>query len=268
MKCGTCDLETTPLDVVGYQVHQCPTCLGTHIDYITVERVVLDGRGAEFLVALGEGTRKREREAYRDPLTGLHNRKWFNQKLLVEAGRAVGGKDLTLLVFDLDGFKETNDTFGHTAGDTVLERFGEILMRSTRDGDFPARLGGDEFAVIMPGSDKKGAIALARRIIESTARYRFETKDGKEIVGIGVSAGFATYPDDLGVRYHRRTDAQRLNGALYELADRALYAAKEAGKGCVMGARQAAEKPVPSSAPAVVKRPRRRAARRAAPAPA
>jgi diguanylate cyclase (GGDEF)-like protein len=90
-------------------------------------------------------------QAVRDPLTGLYNRRFFDEALAqnIETARRYG-RELTLVLFDLDRFKEVNDTLGHEAGDTVLKTFSRLLVENARKADIICRIGGDEFAVLLP----------------------------------------------------------------------------------------------------------------------
>jgi diguanylate cyclase (GGDEF)-like protein len=159
-----------------------------------------------------------EQLAYFDGLTGLANRRHFNDDLqnLVEQARR--GTEFALMLVDLDRFKPINDVYGHDAGDVVLKTVGSRLGLATREVDLVARLGGDEFAVLLrqPGTREEVA-AVCERIIATFARpipYRSLSLE------VRASIGVARCPQDA-------QDAL----ALYKSADVALYAAKEAGRG-------------------------------------
>ena len=144
-----------------------------------------------------------------DDLTGLFNRRYFYCKLDEEVVRAKrqNGK-LSIILFDLDNFKEYNDTFGHLEGDRALKEAGRIILSSIRDKvDSGCRYGGDEFAVILPGSDKKQASDVAGRIRELVRE--------KKMGNIGISAGIAEYDPESGMEDFIKT------------ADDALYEAKK-----------------------------------------
>jgi diguanylate cyclase (GGDEF)-like protein len=147
--------------------------------------------------------------ARRDPLTGLANRRVFGDALEREAARAQRtGSPLSLILFDVDGFKQINDTRGHQAGDAVLQDLGACLVANTKGFDFTARYGGDEFIILLPDCSRDNAIAVRERL-EKAMEIR---PDG---VRATMSAGVATIPDDA-------LDAAGLIGA----ADRALYVTK------------------------------------------
>ena len=160
-----------------------------------------------------------ERLAYYDPLTGLANRALFNREiaeLLRRSGRH--GQQAALLLLDLDGFKEVNDTLGHAAGDELLRKVAQLISRTLGGDHFLARLGGDEFAVLLASGDRSEAERVARAIIEAIAR---PIDNDRGEINISTSIGIATMP----------RDGTTLNEVLRS-ADLALYRAKEDGRGC------------------------------------
>ena len=160
-----------------------------------------------------------ERDAMTDALTGLFNRRYLEAGLRreVERCRRHGAK-ASMLMFDLDRFKEANDQFGHQAGDLALKALGEIIGRHLRAVDIPCRYGGDEFAVVLPDADRGNAWLAAERIRVDVGCHFMEQKITGATLGLTVSAGLATYGE-------QGSTAE----ALLEAADRALYAAKLAG---------------------------------------
>ncbi len=155
-----------------------------------------------------------EHLAITDPLTGLYNRRYFDEQLEREIGRAIRyGRPLCLVMFDLDHFKLVNDRYGHQTGDLVLERFAEILRKVTRNIDIMARIGGEEFALILPETNLEMAVEIANRV-----------RCTQEIKGLHttVSAGVAGLPD------HGKSAR-----SLLSQADKALYQAKSAGRNLV-----------------------------------
>lgn len=154
-----------------------------------------------------------------DSLTGVSNRRAFDEKLIEEHQRSARSRHpFSLLLADIDHFKAFNDGFGHQAGDEVLERVARIMQSTVRNSDMAARYGGEEFAVIMPNTGKFGALELAerlRRAIECTEWL------GRQVT---VSIGVTTFESGQSIP------------ALIEEADRAMYAAKECGRNCVMDA--------------------------------
>jgi diguanylate cyclase (GGDEF)-like protein/PAS domain S-box-containing protein len=163
-----------------------------------------------------------EREAIHDPLTGLYNRRYLDETLGREIDRARReGYPLTLAMMDLDHFKRINDSLGHQAGDLVLRQVGSLLLQSARSGDIPCRYGGEEFLLVLPYMGLDAARERAeewRRLLE-TLRVPWGNGDA----GTTTSIGLATFP-------LHGDDARDLVAA----ADTALYAAKAAGRNCVV----------------------------------
>ena len=136
-----------------------------------------------------EGLRRRvaalEAAALRDPLTGLHNRRFFDEALARATAAAKRyRRDLALVLFDLDGLKAINDTRGHAAGDAALKTLARVLDRSARTADTVCRIGGDEFAVILPETGEDGARVFAERVADC-------------LKTLHVSFGAAALPADL-----------------------------------------------------------------------
>lgn len=147
-------------------------------------------RAAEPLLTIGlrniEELERLRHQVVTDPLTGLHNRRYFSEALAGAVENAVREqRAVSVLAIDLDGFKQLNDTLGHAAGDRALIGFGELLRAETRQVDVVARTGGDEFAVIMRGAGRSEAHAAARRIL---ARVRATS------TALGACIGLATHP--------------------------------------------------------------------------
>ena len=150
-----------------------------------------------------------------DPLTGLLNRRGFEQLLETELERSRrSGRPLSLIVGDLDHFKRLNDRFGHGAGDSALERLSVILNTAKRRIDTAARIGGEEFAVVLPDSDQHAAYILAERM-RREVRETFASEPSRLTISLGV----ATFP------LHATTAE-----ALIARADESLYAAKALGR--------------------------------------
>lgn len=155
-----------------------------------------------------------ERRAQTDSLTGLYNHRFFHETLQNELRRgSASRKRVCLLMLDIDDFKQINDRDGHGTGDRVLTGISSILRSLVRDEDIVCRLGGEEFAIVMPSCDEEGALACATRIHTSIGAYRFQPD-----IQVTISAGIATS--------QQTTDPS----ALAEAADKALLAAKAAGK--------------------------------------
>ncbi len=136
--------------------------------------------------------------ALTDAVSGLANRRAFDDLLTTELMRASRyGHPISLIILDLDSFKEYNDNYGHPAGDVRLKEIGEMLRENVREPDIAARYGGEEFAVILPNTTKLGAVKLAERLREAAeARANQKNHNGGAISGYTISLGVATYPED------------------------------------------------------------------------
>jgi diguanylate cyclase (GGDEF)-like protein len=136
--------------------------------------------------------------ALTDTVSDLANRRAFDEILNTELTRATRyGHPLSLIILDLDSFKEYNDNYGHPAGDMRLREIGEMLKENVREPDIAARYGGEEFAVILPNTSKAGAVKLAERLRESAeAKAGRKNDNGSAISGYTISLGVATFPED------------------------------------------------------------------------
>ena len=164
------------------------------------------------LIDVAQALRRERRAAVTDSLTGLLNRRGFDERLREEIGRATRtGRPLALVLADCDELKRVNDGLGHEAGDRVLEAFANLLREQKRLTDIAGRLGGDEFALLLPETDAADATLVAERLL---VRLRSLTE-----TPITASIGVAAFPVDGPT-----------SSALLRAADRALYAAKHGGK--------------------------------------
>ncbi|MDP8222541.1 MAG: diguanylate cyclase [Candidatus Lernaella stagnicola] len=155
-----------------------------------------------------------------DGLTGFYNHRHMNTVLDSEIGRAKRYRlFLSLLMVDLDNFKEINDTYGHLFGDTVLRTATEIIRRNIRETDLPTRYGGDEFLVILPHTGIDRASFLAKRIHFDLRNYVFYAPNGNKVKQ-SVSIGIAFFP-------HAKAKDRE---SLIALADQAMYDAKQQGR--------------------------------------
>lgn len=158
-------------------------------------------------------------QSIRDPLTGLYNRRFMEDTLEREVRRATrSSATVGVAIFDIDHFKNFNDTFGHEAGDAVLRALGNLLRASVRGEDVPCRFGGEEFVLILPGADLDASARKAESIRIAVASLRVE-HGGKPLPKMSVSGGVASLPA------HASSGQELLQGA-----DSALYRAKAAGR--------------------------------------
>ncbi len=161
-----------------------------------------------------------ERVTIIDNLTGLYNSRYLYDTLIREYNRCERfNLKLSLVMLDVDNFKEVNDTYGHQCGDTVLREIGRLLQATLRGYDFAVRYGGDEFIIVLSQNTAIGAHIVAertRKIIEENPRLK-ELNGGHSIT---ASVGVATYPDDTTDGYE----------SLFNKVDRALYMAKREGR--------------------------------------
>ncbi|MFO7647839.1 MULTISPECIES: GGDEF domain-containing protein [Halomonas] len=179
----------------------------------------LEQQVADRTLELGRLVQKLEGLSYEDALTGLKNRRHFDELLKHEAARGRRTRTpLALVMIDIDHFKRFNDLHGHEAGDAVLAAVGGLLRQSFRDGDVVCRLGGEEFVVVMPGATAATAEARIGRLLQGVRGYRFRHRD-RELEAITLSCGVAAFPE------HGDDPL-----ALTRLADRALYRAKHRGR--------------------------------------
>ncbi|WP_157265249.1 GGDEF domain-containing protein [Azohydromonas aeria] len=168
-------------------------------------------------------------ESLRDPLTGLFNRRHLDGTLEQELARARrGGYPLALVMLDLDHFKRINDTYGHAGGDALLRQLGRLLRAACRSGDTACRCGGEEFVLVLPGLDEP--------VLDERAEFwrcsieAMVTHFGGKAFSVTASLGVAVFP--------RHADDAL---SLLRCADRALYAAKQAGRNRVVLAPKAGD---------------------------
>ncbi len=171
-------------------------------------------------VKLETVNKKLERLSITDGLTGFYNMRYMHQLLDSEMGRAKRyDLHLSLLMVDLDYFKEINDTYGHPFGDKVLKQVTEKIRRNIRETDWPTRYGGDEFVVILPHTGKDRAVYMAKRIHADIRATKLLADDGSTVQP-SVSIGIAYYP-------HEKVASKK---GIIEIVDKALYKAKQLGR--------------------------------------
>jgi diguanylate cyclase (GGDEF)-like protein len=187
---------------------------------------------SEVAVAVENALLRREliRLATTDPVTGLYNRSQLSSRLAAERSRAMReGKSLSLLMIDIDGFKAINDQAGHAAGDRVLRRLAEALRKESRPCDSAGRWGGDEFCLLMPGTSLEESLSAAERLrndfrqaLKANGCPAGNSKENSALCAATLSIGIIS-----------NSDASLQAGELLSYADRALYAAKRAGRDMV-----------------------------------
>ena len=166
-----------------------------------------------------------ERLAITDDLTGLYNTRYFYTALEKEIERS---QDLdhpfSIIIFDIDDFKKYNDTYGHLAGDQLLEELAGLMIKKCRTTDIIARYGGEEFVIILPETEYDGAVLVAERLRKSVKKHSFKINKKEKKGKVTISLGIATYPEDA-------TNVKDLVNA----ADINLYGEKRIGKGPSFG---------------------------------
>ncbi|MEX2118350.1 MAG: GGDEF domain-containing protein [Pirellulales bacterium] len=174
------------------------------------------------------------REAHTDSLSGVANRKAFDDKLQLLLGyHKREGEPFVLILADMDHFKWINDTYGHQAGDRVLQQLGSLLKSVVRQGDFVGRYGGDEFAALLPKTSLDTGLKVAQRLHLAATRTNFGVATSSEQTAITVS---------LGVSSARPGDTPE---SIIERADEGLYASKKGGRNQVRCLEEITEDPQP-----------------------
>lgn len=191
-----------------------------------VARVRTQVRRKRFTERLRESVQSSMELAVTDALTGLHNRRYLDSHLAALFDEAtLRGRQLAVLVLDVDRFKTINDTFGHDAGDEVLREFANRIRAHTRGIDVVARLGGEEIVVVVPDTPLDGAKVVAERIRERMESEAFLVHRGTRRVNVTVSIGVAA-----------RQAGDNSPADVLKRADEAVYRAKEQGRNRVVSA--------------------------------
>jgi diguanylate cyclase (GGDEF)-like protein len=193
---------------------------GPEADVILVLRDITDRLKTE--LDLRAAQEELVRLAHTDYLTGIHNRRFFMQRLSEEVERVRRhGSQLSVLLFDLDYFKNVNDQCGHAAGDQILKAVADVTAEVKRITDISARIGGEEFALLLPETDQTGAVSIAQRLRQSIAKISVpETLEKK--IQVTASVGVATVS----------AGSEDIENVLNN-ADEALYKAKHSGRNAV-----------------------------------
>lgn len=226
-------ITTVPLaDLLANRMNNIDIKLGKNAYDATASAVDATDPQSDVVLVFRDVTQRREIEqdlrvakeelirlAHTDSLTGIHNRRFFMQRLEEEIERVRRhGSSLSVLVFDMDFFKKINDTYGHDMGDQVLKAVADASMEIKRITDVVARIGGEEFALLLPETDRLGALHLAHRLLEAIESVSLPTIDDEHLA-VTASIGVAT----VSVR---SKDVENV----LKHADEALYKAKHAGR--------------------------------------
>lgn len=236
--CVTADGRTVWLQIAVAPLGDGLVLTITDVSELIVANQTLQSRAATLALEIGreratrralsqdiEQREEREKELRRlaetDPLTALLNRRSFAEKAEAEILAAEEfGTGLSLIIVDLDHFKSVNDSHGHPAGDAVIRAFADVLLGVVRtERDLVGRFGGEEFAILLPGTDLDAALRIALRIEDALTARHLPVSESLAL-RVSASMGIAT-----------RMNAETLP-ALLERADRALYRAKNEGRGC------------------------------------
>ena len=163
-----------------------------------------------------------EKKVCHDALTGLFSRNIFQARLTDECAQSLRlNHPLAVMMIDVDHFKKVNDTYGHLAGDKVLQDIAQIMQSLVRGEDCVARYGGEEFVIMLPQTPKNGALLVAEKIRKKVERYPFYL-EGTGTISLTISIGVAIFPEDTkDIKW------------LIELADQALYLAKRKGRNLI-----------------------------------
>jgi len=197
--------------------------VGRDFDFDFTSLLTLVGNHVSHIIDKIRMFQETRRLSITDSLTGLHNTRYFYRMLDLEIARTNRyGTPFSLVLFDIDNFKQLNDSYGHQAGDEVLQELANILKSASRESDTVVRYGGEEFIIILPNTLEEETIYLANRIRNAVQENIFTVNNGEKI-RISMSGGIASYPRNA-------KDAKSLLNA----ADTALYAAKAAGKNIVL----------------------------------
>lgn len=186
----------------------------------------LFARQIELAITIADLFQAVKEQAVTDSMTGLYNRRYFEEFIKKEAIRSDRqNQKFTVIGLDLDNLKHINDTYGHNYGDIAIKSVAEVLKINARAIDVPARMGGEEFNLVLSGVDSKGGLAAAERI-----RKAIESTNLEKIGKITASLGVATYPE-------HSDDVDEL----LELADQAMYESKRSGRNRVSLAKKSSE---------------------------
>ena len=185
-------------------------------------RILTGLRIRQLMVNLERQNRLLSDLALKDPLTQLLNRRAMESILTTEVARAARfSKPICVGIADIDHFKKVNDTYGHLAGDKIIQSIGDVLRQSTRAMDTVARYGGEEFVIILPESEEAGCRHVAERIRQEVEAMSTQADGSEKIIKVTISLGFV-----VGVPTDHETGVK----LFLDKADQSLYEAKESGR--------------------------------------
>lgn len=205
-------------------IHKIVSELLVETHHMSVANVNLSRQldnSAQEVMTLTQRLERAQLEAFKDPLTGLLNRRGLDDAVSKLQGESEQLRGAALLLVDIDRFKLINDSYGHLVGDQVLRAVAQVLRARIKGADIAARLGGDEFAVLLPETAMAGALSLAEQIRTTLLQKKLKLTDRTDVHDITLSIGVA------------HAGAGSLLEPLIQRADAALYAAKQAGRNCV-----------------------------------
>jgi diguanylate cyclase (GGDEF)-like protein len=209
--------------IVGARVVGLLNCWSTtHNAFVDEDQRILEMMASQVATAVvaADTTETSERRAHHDPLTGLPNRLQLTEDLAGElSGESLGGAAMVVGMVDIDHFKRLNDEYGHHVGDVTLQKVASLLQNCIRDGDRIYRYGGEEFVVVFKDATEAAAEGLAERLRRATESTPFSGNAMEPVCPVTVSIGLAARPN-------HGEDVE----SLIDLADKAMYEAKGAGR--------------------------------------
>jgi len=209
-----------PYSQILQEANQELSSLNLSYEMLMIELKQAKEKAEKLALDLKEANSQLRKLVFRDSLTGLFNHRYFQELMEQEFSRSQRYKrQLSLVMLDIDRFKKINDSHGHPTGDLVLNAVSSVIKGQTRDSDIVARYGGEEFAIILPETDRNGALVLAercRRVVEQT-----DIRTDGRAIKITVSVGVTTYGPEM---------IQITKSEMIDAADKALYNSKRGGR--------------------------------------
>ena len=219
--------DLRPFSQILQDVNEELNSLNTSYEYLVLELREAKEKAEMLAHELQNANRKLLDLAFRDGLTGLYNHRYFQEEMDRELDRSQRyQRSFSLIIFDIDHFKQVNDTYGHPAGDDVIIAISRMAEKSVRMSDILARYGGEEFAVILPEANFSDVKVVAERI-RSDIENMSVTVNGIPLK-VTVSVGYTSY---------RHVSHIKEKGPIISMADRALYTAKQCGRNAVFAMR-------------------------------